>query len=299
MASAAWRVARAARKRREAIQAKAVADAKAKAAEETAKPAGFLDQARTNAQTLVASLFTAGGFVGMVAFTGTAILWARFYAADLPPDQAVRNLDRSEVIAIGATALIIFAALGAIATLIAYLIEPGGRPSKEMALGLLGVAVAEALVIAALAGKELQQFGFATAVLALSLWLAARLLSDRKYASEKDDLEATAKELALMQDPACREGTDLAERAARPKRLALTSDGRIGLLVIGLGAAVASGLILDEWWVSAATALAFILSRALFGVAQRSGSRFAWIRRRGVLLGIGARICDRIDASAR
>jgi hypothetical protein len=110
------------------------------------------DQLLTSLKAAVATLATAVVSVGFVAFVGAAILWARFHVAQLPADQAVAVVPRSELVAVGASALVTFAALGLAAVLLVYLIDPQGRASKRMWAGLLALVVAELLVVIVLAG---------------------------------------------------------------------------------------------------------------------------------------------------
>jgi hypothetical protein len=68
----------------------------------------------------------AGGLTlaGFVAVVGGAVLWARFYAAGLPPDQAVSLVPNGELIVVGAATLIPFFVFAGAMVLIVYLLGP-------------------------------------------------------------------------------------------------------------------------------------------------------------------------------
>ena len=110
-----------------------------------------------NAKTLVAALATTGGFLGFVAVTGGAIVWARFYAAQVPAEQAVHALPRGELIAYGAVSLTLFGILGALATVGVFLLDRGGRPTRAMSYGLVALLVVEGVIVGSLAAENWQQ----------------------------------------------------------------------------------------------------------------------------------------------
>ncbi len=65
--------------------------------------------------------------VGFVAFAGKAILWTRFEALQVPGDQVVKAVPQNEAVAIGASLLLIFGALGVLAAVGVYLVDRAGR----------------------------------------------------------------------------------------------------------------------------------------------------------------------------
>ncbi|HET6449548.1 MAG TPA: hypothetical protein VFG31_10610 [Conexibacter sp.] len=87
------------------------------------------------------------GFVGFVAVLGAAIDWTRFAAAGLPADQAVRAIDRPELVATGAVSLIAFTLLALLAVLAAYLLDPRAEANPGVRRGAIAVAIIELLVV--------------------------------------------------------------------------------------------------------------------------------------------------------
>ncbi len=84
--------------------------------------------------------------VGFVAFAGKAVLWVRFDALQVPPDQVVKVVPQDEAVAVGASMLLLFGLLGVLATLGVYLVDRGGRATPGMSRGLLAILAVEALV---------------------------------------------------------------------------------------------------------------------------------------------------------
>lgn len=74
------------------------------------------------------------GFVGFVAALGAAIVWTRFAAAQLPADQAVAKIPKSDLVGIGAVSLVAFLVLGLLAVLLVYLLqeERGRNLAKQV-----------------------------------------------------------------------------------------------------------------------------------------------------------------------
>jgi hypothetical protein len=108
-------------------------------------------------RTILGTLLAAGGFVTFVAAAGGAVVWVRFYAAELPADQALAALPRGQLVASGAIMLAIFVFLGAVAAVAVYLFEEdvGKREYRERGVvrGLITLVTVEALIIVAL-GRE-------------------------------------------------------------------------------------------------------------------------------------------------
>src|SRR5688572_23292437 len=95
-------------------------------------------------KAIVPLLVSTTGLVGFVAFVGGAVTWSRFYAAQLPADEAVDALPDSALIVSGAFALTLFALLGALAVISAYAIDERGEPTKRMMMALVCLATLEA-----------------------------------------------------------------------------------------------------------------------------------------------------------
>jgi outer membrane protein OmpA-like peptidoglycan-associated protein/MFS family permease len=105
-------------------------------------------------EKLVTVLFTAGSLVGFVAFAGSVVLWTRFFAIHVPPDQVVAAVPRGESIAVGSVMLLLFGFFGVIATLAVYLIDRGGRTTPGMSRGLLVILALEAAIAIWIAGDS-------------------------------------------------------------------------------------------------------------------------------------------------
>ncbi|HEX2086370.1 MAG TPA: hypothetical protein VHF89_11855 [Solirubrobacteraceae bacterium] len=103
------------------------------------------------------------GFVGFIALIGGAIQWTRFWAAELPADQAVRVIPRAELVTIGAVSAIAFTLLGLAAVLLVYLLD---RRAGQRTLGLLAVVVIELLIAAALIDLDTVETLIAVVVIA-------------------------------------------------------------------------------------------------------------------------------------
>lgn len=102
--------------------------------------AGLLKEAT---KQLIPVLLTAGSLVGFVAFAGGVIVWTRFSAAKVPPDQAVNAVPRDELVAIGSALLLLFGFFGALALVCVFLIDRGARATPGMARALLVFFVVE------------------------------------------------------------------------------------------------------------------------------------------------------------
>lgn len=92
---------------------------------------------------LVTLLISAGSLVGFVAFAGSVVLWTRFDAIGVPPEQVVDAVPRGEAVAVGSVMLLLFGFFGALATLVVYVIDRGGRPTPGMSRSLLFLVMVE------------------------------------------------------------------------------------------------------------------------------------------------------------
>lgn len=86
---------------------------------------------------LMPVLLTGASLIGFVAFAGGVIVWTRFSAAKVPPDQAVNAVPRDELVAIGSALLLLFGFFGVLALAGALLVDRGGRATPGMARALL------------------------------------------------------------------------------------------------------------------------------------------------------------------
>jgi hypothetical protein len=74
------------------------------------------------------------------------IVWTRFQAVDVPPDQAVKAMPREELVATGSSLLLVFGFFGVLAVLATYLVDRSGRATPGMARWLLVLLGAEGVV---------------------------------------------------------------------------------------------------------------------------------------------------------
>lgn len=114
--------------------------------ETKSKGSPWVDLLTSAREQLVPVLVTAGSLVGFVAFAGAVIVWTRFAAAKVPPDQAVAALPQNELVAIGSSFLLLFGFFGVLAVLAVFLIDRGGRATPGMSRALLLLLMAEGVV---------------------------------------------------------------------------------------------------------------------------------------------------------
>jgi flagellar motor protein MotB len=108
--------------------------------------------------------------VGFVAFAGKAVLWVRFDALGVPPDQVVKAVPEGEAVAVGASMLLLFGLVGLLAAISIYLVDRGGRATPGMSRSLLVVFAVEALVAIWLtAGKSIESQAIASEAVLLAL----------------------------------------------------------------------------------------------------------------------------------
>jgi flagellar motor protein MotB len=100
---------------------------------------------KTLGEKALTALFTVGGLAAFAAFAGSLVLWTRFDALGLPPDQIVDLIPREEAITTGTTILLIFGFCGAFAALAVYLIDRGGRATPGMSRGVLVIVAVAAM----------------------------------------------------------------------------------------------------------------------------------------------------------
>lgn len=143
--------------------------AEEKPKEESAGGSSLGELLKSAASKLGPLLVSAVVSVGFVAFAGKAVLWVRFEALQVPGDQVVKAVPQGEAVAIGASMLLIFGAVGALAALGVYLIDHGGRATAYMSRGVLVIVAVEAFVAVWLTdGKSLDQRIVASEVVLLA-----------------------------------------------------------------------------------------------------------------------------------
>jgi hypothetical protein len=127
----------------------------------------WLDLLQRIGGTVAPAILTAGGFVGFLAFAGSIIVWTRFQAAEVPPDQAVAAYPRGELVAVASALLLIFGFVGVLAVLILFLVNPKGEASIGVSRALLGLLAVEGLAAIFLVDRPWDQ----DKVLALELFM--------------------------------------------------------------------------------------------------------------------------------
>jgi outer membrane protein OmpA-like peptidoglycan-associated protein len=123
-------------------------DAAAKAAESP-----WSDLLKNAVKQALGVLLTGAGLLGFVAFAGAVIVWSRFEAIEVPSDQAVKAVPREELVASGASLLLIFGFFGVLAVLATYLVDRGGRATPGMSRVLLALVALEGIATIILAGE--------------------------------------------------------------------------------------------------------------------------------------------------
>jgi flagellar motor protein MotB len=147
---------------------------------------GLLSEA---GKRLMPVLLTAGSLIGFVAFAGGVIVWTRFSAAKVPPDQAVNAVPRDELVSIGSALLLLFGFFGVLALIGAFLVDRGARATPGMARALLFVFLVEAVTTVVVADGLSPMATIAAAEL-IALPVAAVLWATftKRYVDLEDDL---------------------------------------------------------------------------------------------------------------
>jgi hypothetical protein len=102
-----------------------------------AKDDTWLSWLRELGKAVAPALLTAGGLLGFVAFAGSVIVWTRFSAAQVPPDQVVAAYPRGELVAIASALLLLFGFVGLLAVVAFFLINPQSGSGNGYMRGLL------------------------------------------------------------------------------------------------------------------------------------------------------------------
>ena len=148
---------------------------------------GLLESA---AKALIPVFLTGASLIGFVAFAGAVIVWTRFEAIGVPPEQVVKAVPRSELVATGSSLLLLFGFFGVLAVVATYLVDRGGRATPGMSRALLLLVALEGLIAIVLTDgmsmlvKVSVGLGFFVLVS-----LAAILTFDTQFASYADVLE--------------------------------------------------------------------------------------------------------------
>jgi lysophospholipase L1-like esterase len=84
--------------------------------------------------------------VGFVTFVGAIVVWVRFWAARIPPFEALSAVDPDTILATGAEALIGFGVFALLAVLVVWLFDAHGNNVRSTRRGLVVLVVAELVV---------------------------------------------------------------------------------------------------------------------------------------------------------
>jgi lysophospholipase L1-like esterase len=112
---------------------------------------------------LVAAILLGLLAVGASFVVGAAIVWARFWAARFPADQAMQAVGRGEYVAIGAEALGVFVALGAAAVVGLWVIDSSGSARRPTRRGLAVLVTLELLIAILLGGFHAREVAWLSA----------------------------------------------------------------------------------------------------------------------------------------
>jgi hypothetical protein len=123
-------------------------------------------------EAVIPAVLTAGGLVGFIAFAGSVIVWTRFQAAEVPPDQVVAAFPRSQLVAIASALLLLFGFVGLLAVIAFFLINREGKATVGMCRGLIGLLAVEGTV-----AIFLVEAGTADRLLACELFLLPMVIA--------------------------------------------------------------------------------------------------------------------------
>jgi hypothetical protein len=105
-------------------------------------------------EAVIPALLTAGGLIGFIAFAGSVIVWTRFSAAEVPPDQVVAAYPRGELVAVASALLLVFGFVGILAVVAFFLINRKSGATIGVLRGLLGLLAVEGVVAIFLVGSS-------------------------------------------------------------------------------------------------------------------------------------------------
>lgn len=192
----------------------------------------------------VASAASAVGFIGLVATTGGAIQWIKFQAAQLPADQAINVTPKHELVTIGASHLILFAAAGVLAVLVVYSLDQNGHASRHTQVGLIALGAVAGIYAATRAAEA----GWRVLIAAL--------------------IAAVAPAIIVLDAPFSK--TDAGVLAVRWRRLLWAVAGIFVLLLL------VRVVLIPQWWFFLAILVAIALLLLDLGVAGATGAKFGW-----------------------
>jgi hypothetical protein len=234
-------------------------------------------------ERLVPLLLTGASLIGFVAFAGAVIVWTRFDAIEVPPDQAVKAVPQSELVATGSSLLLIFGFFGVLAIVAAYLIDRRGRATPGMSRALL-------VLLAVEGGTAIRIFDdtdiAATVVFVLIALLALAATFHRYFSRYVDELPSRPNE-AL--GPTRRRGVLRTE--AGELRIASLELAALAILAVAV-AALGAVLILVElpgWLAGFLAAFLAIVAVAFLVFLWRIGTELGgdlwaeWKERRAAL----------------
>ncbi len=141
-------------------------------------------------KALIPVFLTGASLIGFVAFAGAVIVWTRFDAIGVPPEQVVKAVPRSELVATGSSLLLLFGFFGVLAVLATYLVDRGGRATPGMSRALLLLVALEGVIAIMLTDgvSMLVKVGVGLGFFAL-VALAVILTFDTNFATYADVLE--------------------------------------------------------------------------------------------------------------
>lgn len=218
---------------------------------------------------LIPLVLTGASLIGFVAFAGAVIVWTRFDAIGVPPDQAVRAVPRSELVATGSSLLLLFGFFGVLAVLATYLVDRRGRATPGMSRILLLVVAVEGVIAIVLTDdiSAMLRLGLIIGFLVL-IGIAVVSTFDSNFVSYVDELPAREKETV---DPVL--GPDALHMADGELRIAIWKPNSI-ICIAGAFAALVALLVVQDppgllWW-------GVLLAAIFAGQALLSAILLAW-----------------------
>jgi outer membrane protein OmpA-like peptidoglycan-associated protein/Ca2+/Na+ antiporter len=150
---------------------------------------------KEGAKQLLPILLTGASLIGFVAFAGAVIVWTRFYAIEVPPDQAVKAVPQSELVATGSSVLLLFGFFGVLAIVAAYLVDRRGRATPGMSRALLALLAVEGVTAIFTFDENWDTTAIVTVVVFVLLVLLALLLTFNEFVARyADELESRPNE---------------------------------------------------------------------------------------------------------
>jgi uncharacterized membrane protein YqjE len=188
-----------------------------------------------------------GSFATLVTVTGGAITWIRFAQAELPADQAVAATPQTELLTIGAVSLVSFGLVGMAAVLVAYVLDPTGRPTDNRR-AMITLSLASIIVAVWLSDTARGWKIGATAVVVVSGWLTWKIAwwAVTSWGSRHSTGRQRVRFLAIVLITVC-----------------------VSLLALVVYA-------LTDTWVGVMVPVVAVLSAGALSVADRTKDQFRW-----------------------